>query len=473
MQAISVTEKTTSELIQLILSGAAEERSSAAETMIQRGSEAAEQLVPLLSNQDNEVRDTAIWALCEINENIDHLLINALSHDNTTIREGAAYILGIKKRVDTVPHLVDHLKDESEDVRQSSAWALVRTGEPSIPFLIKALSDNSIIVQELSLWSLEKIGESAVEPLLENFTTFAPEMRIMIENLLIDISEGMEELLIKYLDSEDIDFQLSLLRILGQMRSELTTDILMKYLKSDHRPLRQQAVLSLSRADDTVIPAIFGAISNGQIPIDDDIISLITRIRKPAVPYLLEFLCDPNVDLRIMAAKALGIISDKRALDPLINSLEDNNSRVRETAARALGIMEHPNAVEPLMGLLMNPDHHVAISNSVHALSQLADIELVCKTAENFESYKPVVQQRIIQLLGNFQCEMSESIMLQSINSDNEDTRRYAVRALGKCGNERSIEPLKKVIIEDINIISDEARHSLKSIHDRLKRNNL
>ena len=473
MQAISLTEKTTGELVQLIVSGNAEDRNFAAEEIIQRGYEGAEQMIPLLAQQDKEIQDTVIWALCEMNDNTDSLLIDALSHKDASIRESTEYILGIKKRVDAIPCLITLLKDESEAVRQSAAWAMVKIGEPSVPYLIKALLDNSIIVQELSLWSLEKIGEPAVEPLLESFTAFSPDTRIMIENLLVSVSDGMEELFIKHLDSDDIEFRLSILRILGQMRSELTTGVLMEYLQSDHRPLRQQAVLSLSRADDSAIPVIFRAISNGQIPVDDDIISLVTRIRKPAVPYLFEFLCDPNVDLRIMAAKALGIIGDRRSIEPLINSLDDSNSRVREIAARALGILKHPAATKPLMKLLLNPDHDAAISNTIHALADMADEKLVCEAAENFESLKPVVQQRVIQLLGNYRCEKSENIMLQSLNSDNEDTRRYAVRSLGKCGSERSVEPLKKVIIEDINIISNEARSSLKLILDRLKRDNL
>lgn len=473
MQAINVIDKNIDELITMISSGTTDERNSAAEMLVGKGQEAVQKLINLLSEQNRDIRDVVIWALCEIEENIETSLQKSLTSDNSTIIEGAAYILGIKKSKDSVLHLIPLLKHQSPETRQSAAWSLVRIGTPSVPALIEALSDNSIIVQELAIWSLTKIGEPAVVPLLKSFSSFNPDMQIMIEELLLHFSEEMEETFIIYLDTEDRALKLSLLRLIGNSNNSRSIEILIDHLKSDIRSIRQQAVLSLSRADETVIPVIFRAIATGRISIDDDIISLITRIRKPAVPYLLEFLCDPQLELRIMAAKALGIIKDRRSLEPLILSLEDKNTRVRETAARALEMMEHPAAVQPLMKLLMNNTHPIVVSNTIHALAKLADKDTVCHAIDNFHSMDYIVQERLIQLLGHYNCEKSETIMIESLKSDNEDIRRYAVRSLGRCGNERSIEYLKTVIIDDINIISDEARTSLKSIQDRLKRNNL
>ncbi len=473
MQEITVLDKTIDELITMISSGTTDERNYAAEILVGKGQAAAQKLIKLLSDTGTDIRDVVIWTLSEMTDDIETCLQEALTSDDSSIIEGAAYILGIKKSRDSVPHLIPLLKHHSADTRQSTAWSLVRIGTPSVPALIEALSDNSVIVQELAIWCLTKIGESAVIPLLKSYSSFEPDMQIMIEELLLHFSEEMEDTFITYLETEDTALKLCLLRLIGNSNSSLSTEVLIDHLQSGIRPIRQQAVLSLSRADESSIPVIFGAIATGRISIDDEIISLITRIRKPAVPYLLEFLCEPRVELRIMAAKALGIIKDRRSLESLIKSLEDKNTRVRETAARALEMIEHPAAVQPLMKLLLSTTHPVVVSNSIHALARLADKDTVCFAADNFYSMEPLVQERLIQLLGYYNCEKSENIMIESLKSDNEDIRRYAVRSLGRCGSDRSIEYLKNVIIDDINIISDEARSSLKSIQERLKRNNL
>src|SRR6056297_913384 len=97
MQTIHVIDKNIDELIAMILSGTTDERNNAAEMLVGKGLEAAQKLITLLSEQNRDIRDVVIWALCEIKENIETPLQKSLTSNNSTIIEGAAYILGIKK----------------------------------------------------------------------------------------------------------------------------------------------------------------------------------------------------------------------------------------------------------------------------------------------------------------------------------------------------------------------------------------
>ena len=59
------------------------------------------------------------------------------------------------------------------------------------------------------------------------------------------------------------------------------------------------------------------------------------RMRVEAV-VLIASLADPEVQVRVAAAEALGAFGDERAIDPLIEHLGDNTAEVREACHKAL-----------------------------------------------------------------------------------------------------------------------------------------
>jgi len=71
-----------------------------------------------------------------------------------------------------------------------------------------------------------------------------------------------------------------------------------------------------------------------------------------------------------MAAKSLGRIGDKRAVEPLIEALKDEDSTIVSEAARALGKIGDKRAVEALTEALKHKDSHVQVA-AVEALKTL------------------------------------------------------------------------------------------------------
>ena len=57
---------------------------------------------------------------------------------------------------------------------------------------------------------------------------------------------------------------------------------------------------------------------------------------------------DPR-DVRLYAATALGLLGDRRAVEPLIGALEDDDFMVYQAAARALEALRDSRAVDPLI----------------------------------------------------------------------------------------------------------------------------
>jgi len=69
---------------------------------------------------------------------------------------------------------------------------------------------------------------------------------------------------------------------------------------------------------------------------------------RDVVPPLVSLLSDPNPNLRMHAALALGQLQDAAALPALITALDDVDANVRFHAIGAIGRAPAPEAVEPL-----------------------------------------------------------------------------------------------------------------------------
>lgn len=82
----------------------------------------------------------------------------------------------------------------------------------------------------------------------------------------------------------------------------------------------------------------------------------LTSIGKHAVPALLEEIYNPNVWIRLLVLKSLGLIGDERALMPLINACSDESNWVRGRAAQALGRLGDARAVPHLIPRLVDTE---------------------------------------------------------------------------------------------------------------------
>ncbi len=68
---------------------------------------------------------------------------------------------------------------------------------------------------------------------------------------------------------------------------------------------------------------------------------------------------DPEAPVRLMAVKALGLLADERAVEPLIAMVADRDAEIRSATAVALGKLGDYRAVESLIELLADADEQV------------------------------------------------------------------------------------------------------------------
>ena len=106
------------------------------------------------------------------------------------------------------------------------------------------------------------------------------------------------------------------------------------------------------RADD--VSALVRDLANADAVVRETVRRALVAIGKPAVPALVEALCDPRRQVRWEAAKALDCLRDPAAAPALSVALGDKDHGVRWLAAEAL-IDLGCDGLEPLLKALFYP----------------------------------------------------------------------------------------------------------------------
>ena len=147
---------------------------------------------------------------------------------------------------------------------------------------------------------------------------------------------------------------------------------------------------------------------------------------------LVEFLRDPDSDLRLQAALALGEQHDQRAVAPLMAVLNDPDLNVRYHAIEALGKLRAIESAEALASIAATRDFFLAFP-ALESLMQIGDARVV---------------PRILPLL------------------DDELLKEPAAVALGKLGDEKVVD----LLVNELNNKPELAQvvaESLTALYDR------
>ncbi len=196
-------------------------------------------------------------------------------------------------------------------------------------------------------------------------------------------------------------------RLLAQSGDKRSTKLLMRSTEDPDAEVRVQAILAL-----------------GQL-----------RARN-AVPALIEILRTKN-DLREKSASAfsLGIIRDRRAVEPLIVELRIAGPQLQQNIVVALGLLGDPRAVEPLFGL-----HH----------------------DENHETCAPIAIA-----LGQIKSRVPADKLFEWLNSDDVDVCPNAAITLVLIGGKRQVVPLIEVLLSKNPVSRRSAAFALGTLKDR------
>ncbi|HEY3346175.1 MAG TPA: HEAT repeat domain-containing protein [Nitrospirota bacterium] len=215
-----------------------------------------------------------------------------------------------------VKGIVETLRTGARKERDEAYKRLVTIGEPAVPQLLATLGDSDADVKEYAAAALGDIGDRrAVKPLLD-----------MLAN-------------------------------------------------SKHRRYVAAWALGKIKAEEAVVPLI-GCLSIKNDALQKESTRALISIGGPSVPALIAALDSKDDDTRKFSARALGIIEDKSAEQPLVKRLKDDNQDVASAAVLALGTAGTHDCIASLIGSLTDPNMMTRV-NATISLGTLAALDAV------------------------------------------------------------------------------------------------
>ncbi len=313
-------------------------------------------------------------------------LVAALSHADPAVREAAFTGLAKMGRYDTLHEAMDG-DQLSEQMRERIATVLVENGsdaarDRSLTYLISKGSTQGAI---FAAQTFGKRGSKGATPKLiealkhENAMVrqAAAEALAVIkdERAIVPLADAAEA------RDRDHEFMMNAaVEILKTLRLEQVKTL----VKSRNLAVRQMAIRSLagfatgSRPRPDVVALLLEAMKDENLAIKRAAVYALARIEDDGIVRDLEALtADPDIDVRIQVAWALGHASEKYAAagKKLLEMMRDREKRVRVAAIDGLALRKEAAAVPELLRLVNYPDEVIAsaVFNALYALRGVAD----------------------------------------------------------------------------------------------------
>jgi len=407
---------------------------------------AVDVLIEMMGDKDNAVRSATSEALLQLGE-------GELANVITDVLEGKEGVVLNDKRM--LKALVKAL-NASTPTSERAADALVNVGAAEL-LVVEALWGADESVRRIATDALIQIGDAAVEPLLEKLIDSHGRQRAMdilirlgeenLARLFMDVLRGGADAIKKLVNANDVRTIAPLMgavspfveskicvraiEALGEMRAavsvEKLTTILTRHRATYHHYCDDvESVFS-------AVPTALGKIGGEQ-----------------ALGTLFLASEDNEVAVRAKAASALGIFNDERVINKLLLLLNDEDANVCRVAADTLGYIGDSNAVELLIEALED-ERFPARESVARALGNIGDARAVDALIKALESFG-AVHLSAVDALVKISTAAVEPLIDALRQHPSLRMREDAIKALGRIGDKRAIEPLGEILLTDWNL---------------------
>lgn len=297
---------------------------------------------------------------------------------------------------------------------------------------------------------LVKIGEAAVEPLIKllNIGSGRPSENANLVLARIGTKKALDEV-VEALKNPEFDHRVRAFAAmaLGDTKSKDFIVPLIEALKTDgHWWVRNFVVGSLGKiGSERAVDPLIGALNDENQYVRRAIVSVLGELKsEKAVLPLIGTFKDEDWQIRFRAPDILLAYGDK-AEEPLLKALKDDNRWAKVGAANILGRIRSQDAVLPLISLLGDQDRMTRDEAAV-ALSRI-NSERAVEPLLNLLKHEPsYVREGTAWVLGEMKSKDAVHPLIQLLKD--RDMGWMAAVSLGKIGDERAIESLKKILAE-------------------------
>jgi eukaryotic-like serine/threonine-protein kinase len=430
----------------------------------------ADRLIAEIKSSGNPgapVAQKALEKLLALGSSAIEPLVLALA--NAEKRETMAYVEVLSKLIDakTLPIVLKSMGEANGRAMSGIAWALSSSRGYPANALLDALNKEGMPKPAiLEVISAQK-SRFTVRDLLNAAYAQEPTERATLFKIIAEIAdESSIDDLVARIEGKDPVARLHIIQVLARFNTPTVQQAVQKQLKDNSKLIRSAALSALARMDGPFDMALVcGMLRDPEIEVQNKAVDVVVKANHPdTVKYLVEVLKDENEYARRAAVEVLNVVGTSKDVKYLLEVIADSDWWVRTRAADALGKIGGPRVVEAVLALIKDENQDIRRA-AIEILNQTKDERAVSQLIEATKDRDWWVSERAVDALAEIGSTKALPRFVEMLQGEPKSLPTV-VRAIGKVGDQKSIEHLLPLLQRSENEIRVEAISALAKLAD-------
>src|SRR5882724_9048690 len=384
-------------------------------------------------------------------------------------RETAAYVEVLTRLIDgkTLPQLFKIMAEANGRAMSGIAWALSSSKNYPASALLDALTKPSMPKQAILDVIAAQKARFTVRELLNAAYNQEPNERSGLFKVVAEIAdESSIDDLIARIEGKDPVARLHIINVLARFNTSKVQQAVQKQLKDNNKFIRSAALSALARMDGPFDMAVLcGMLRDPEIEVQNKAVDVVVHANDPdTIKYLVDVLKDENEYARRAAVEVLNVVGTSKSVKYLLEVIADSDWWVRTRAADALGKIGGPRVVDAVLTLVKDENQDIRRA-AIEILNQTKDERAVAQLIEATRDPDWWVSERAVDALAEIGSSKALPRFVDMLQGEAKSLPTV-IRAIGKIGDQKSLEALMPMLSRPENEIKIEAIAALAKLAD-------
>jgi serine/threonine-protein kinase len=384
-------------------------------------------------------------------------------------RETTAYVEVLSRLIDskTLPILLKTMSEANGRAMSGIAWALSSSKNYPAHALLDALGKQGMPKQALLDVIAAQKTRFTVRELLNAAYTQEPSERNGLFKIIGEVAdESSIDDLIARIEGKDPVARLHIINVLARFNQPKVQQAVQKQLKDASKFIRSAALSALAKMDGPFdMPLIVGMLRDPEIEVQNKAVDVVVKANHPeTIKYLVDVLKDENEYARRAAVEVLNVVGTSKSVKFLLEVIADSDWWVRTRAADALGKIGGPRVVDAVLALIKDDNQDIRRA-AIEILNQTKDERAVAQLIEATRDPDWWVSERAVDALAEIGSSKALPRFIDMLQGEAKSLPTV-IRAIGKIGDQKSLEALMPMLSRPENEIKIEAIAALAKLAD-------
>jgi eukaryotic-like serine/threonine-protein kinase len=384
-------------------------------------------------------------------------------------RETTAYVEALARLIDTrtLPTLLKTMSEANGRAMSGIAWALSTSRNYPAHALLDALTKPGMPKQALLDVIAAQKARYNVRELLNAAYTQEPSERNGLFKIIGEIADesSVDDLLAR-IEGKDPVARLHIINVLARFNMPKVQQAVQKQLKDTSKFIRSAALSALAKMDGPFdMPLLVGMLRDPEIEVQNKAVDVVVKANHPeTIKYLVDVLKDENEYARRAAVEVLNVVGTSKSVKYLLEVIADSDWWVRTRAADALGKIGGPRVVDAVLALIKDENQDIRRA-AIEILNQTKDERAVAQLIEATRDPDWWVSERAVDALAEIGSSKALPRFIDMLQGEAKSLPTV-IRAIGKIGDQKSVESLLPLLARPENEIKVEAIAALAKLAD-------